>query len=66
MNEPVASVMTSVYGYVTSFITAILGYIESMITEITGSEVLVVFILAIPLVSFAVGLLARLIHRTFR
>lgn len=64
--EPAVSAMTAVYTAVTAFLTAIVGYMESLVTEITGNDVLIVFILAIPLVSFAVGLLARLVKRSFR
>lgn len=51
---------------VAEFLTNILTYIGTMISTITGNGTLAVFVLAIPLVSFAVGLLSRLIHRTFR
>lgn len=60
------SPMTAVYTAVTTFLTNIVAYMESLVTEITGNDVLIVFILAIPLVSFAVGLLARLVKRSFR
>ena len=66
MNEPVVSIMSSVYTAVTTFLTNIVSYMETLVNEITGNDVLIVFILAIPLVSFAVGLLARLVKRSFR
>lgn len=51
---------------VTEFLTNVLSYIGTMVSTITSNATLAVFVLAIPLVSFAVGLLSRLIHRTFR
>lgn len=40
--------------------------VDGLVGWISSNGVAAVFILAIPLVSFAVGLLSRLIHRTFR
>lgn len=58
--------MASVWTAVADFLSHILTYIGNLVTTITGNDLLAVFVLAIPLVSFAVGLLSRLIHRTFR
>ena len=58
--------MTAVWTAVADFLSNILTYIGNLVTTITGNATLSVFVLGIPLVSFAVGLLARLIHRTFR
>lgn len=51
---------------VAEFLTNTLTNIGTMITTIVSNGTLAVFVLGIPLVSFAVGLLSRLIHRTFR
>ena len=40
--------------------------VEGLVPWITANSTVAIFVLAIPLVSFAVGLLSRLIHRTFR
>ena len=58
--------MASVWTSVADFLSHILTYIGTLVTTISGNDLLAVFVLAIPLVSFAVGLLSRLIHRTFR
>ena len=40
--------------------------VQGIVPWIASNATVAVFVLGIPLVSFAVGLLARLIHRTFR
>ena len=57
--------MASVYTAVTTFLTNILSYVSQVVTAITGDTALTVFIIGIPLVSFAVGLLSRLIRNVF-
>lgn len=57
--------MQAVYDAVTAFLSNILAYITSVVTAITGNTALTVFIIGIPLVSFAVGLLSRLIRNVF-
>ena len=57
--------MAAVYTAVTTFLTNILAYISQVVTAITGDTALTVFIIGIPLVSFAVGLLSRLIRNVF-
>lgn len=57
--------MASVYTAVSTFLSNILTYVSSLVTEITGNDVLIVFCIAIPLVSFAIGVLGRLIRSIF-
>lgn len=57
--------MANVYTAVTTFLTNILQYVSTVITTITGDTALTVFVIGIPLVSFAVGLLARLVRNVF-
>ena len=57
--------MASGYTAVTTFLTNILSYVSQVVTAITGDTALTVFIIGIPLVSFAVGLLSRLIRNVF-
>lgn len=57
--------MTAVYTAVTTFLTNIMTYVGTVLTEITGNDVLIVFCLAIPIISFAVGLLSRIIKGVF-
>lgn len=40
--------------------------VSGIVPWITDNAVLAVFVLAIPVVSFSVGLLSRLVHKTFR
>lgn len=51
---------------VATFLSNVLTYISSFVTTVTGNTVLATFVLAIPIVSFSVGLLSRLVHKTFR
>ena len=57
--------MSSVYTAVSTFLSNVLTYITSVVTEITGNDVLTVFVIAIPIISFAVGLLSRLVRNIF-
>lgn len=40
--------------------------VQGIVPWIVANGTVAIFVLAIPLVSFACGLLSRLIHRTFR
>lgn len=54
--------MAAFLANVSLFFTAAIGWVGSVLTTITGSPVLTVLCLAIPITGFAVGLLTRLIR----
>lgn len=59
MVDPMADIFTGV----TTVLTNILTYIGNVATTITAQPILLLFVIAVPVISFAVGLLSRLVNR---
>ena len=67
-----SAVWTAVSTFLNNILVLIAGgtigeeTVQGLVPWIVANGTVAIFVLAIPLVSFAVGLLSRLIHRTFR
>ncbi|MCI5704537.1 MAG: hypothetical protein MR272_04880 [Pseudoflavonifractor sp.] len=54
--------MTELLSAVTSVFTSAVGWVSTVATTITGTPVLLLFCVAVPLCGLGVGMFSRLLH----
>ena len=59
--DPV-SAMAALFTDISTVLTNISTVITAVITEITGNPVLLLFVVLVPVISFGIGILARLLR----
>lgn len=61
MTEP--TVMETIWSAVTTAVTNLMTTVGNVATTIASNDILLIFAIVLPVVSFGVGLLIRLINR---